>query len=367
MEMEPLSQGTASRHRDQRARRDLQGPDKPMNGYDQMNDYDKKMWDALDDVRRRQLSHAPKRLIPARVRQFGHKAYDGASSVPGFDQTEDFVEYVFGAASDVGAKFAAESLATGRITGAYRKAGHSSVENISDIADLRLRDIDKVKPRLGLRYIAAGVTSGAVAGFAVSGGELAALVGGAAGGAAGGVAGGGVGAAPGAGAGAAPGAGGVVGAMAADTAAVLWGSARATFHTAAYYGYDVHRPEERLRALSVLNYATAAGQAAKNRAYIEAEKLAGMIVRNAAWKQLDQNLVTKIVRRIFEMLSIRLTKKSLAVAVPIVGVAVGAAINGRTLQAAEEGADFLYRQQFLCDKYDLPFPSGDAPKHDTAA
>jgi hypothetical protein len=92
-----------------------------------------------------------------------------------------------------------------------------------------------------------------------------------------------------------------------------------------------------------------------------------MIVRNAAWKQLDQNLVTKIVRRIFELLSMSLTKKSLAVALPIVGVAVGAAINGRTLQAAEEGADFLYRQQFLCDKYDLPFPSGDAPKHDTAA
>ena len=25
------------------------------------------------------------------------------------------------------------------------------------------------------------------------------------------------------------------------------------------------------------------------------------------------------------------------------------------------GTDFLYRQQFLCDKYELPFPSGDAP------
>jgi hypothetical protein len=91
-----------------------------------------------------------------------------------------------------------------------------------------------------------------------------------------------------------------------------------------------------------------------------------MLVRNAAWRHLDQNLLTKIVRRIFELLSMRLTKKSLAVALPIVGVAVGAAINGRTLQAAEEGADFLYRQQFLCDKYGLPFPSGDAPEHDTA-
>lgn len=339
-----------------------------MNGYDRMNDYDKKAWDALERERQRQLSHSSKRLMPAavrrQVRQLGQKAYEGASSVPGFDQAEELIEQVFGAAGGVGGKFAAESLATGRITGAYRKAGHGSVERISDIAQLRLRDVDEVKPRLGMRYIAAGVTSGAAAGFAVSGGELAALVGVAAGGAAGGVAGGGVGAAPGAGVGAAPGAGVVIGAMAADTAAVLLASARAIFHTAAYYGYDVDRPEERLRALGVLNYATATGQAAKNRAYLEAEKLAGMIVRNATWKQLDQNVLTRIVRRVFDVLGMRLTKKSLAVAVPILGVAVGAAINGRALQAAEEGADLLYRQQFLCDKYVLPFPSGNAPEHD---
>jgi hypothetical protein len=60
-----------------------------MSGYDRMNDYDKKALDALAHVRRRQLSHSPKRLIPSRVRQFGHKAYDGASSVPGFDQAEE--------------------------------------------------------------------------------------------------------------------------------------------------------------------------------------------------------------------------------------------------------------------------------------
>src|SRR5262245_19981177 len=102
--------------------------------------------------------------------------------------------------------------------------------------------------------------------------------------------------------------------MAADTAAVLWASARAIFHTAAYYGYDVDRPEERLRALSVLNFATATGQVAKNRADLEAEKLAGMLVRGAARRQLDQNVLTKIVRRVFEALSMRLTKKSLAVA-----------------------------------------------------
>jgi hypothetical protein len=128
------------------------------------------------------------------------------------------------------------------------------------------------------------------------------------------------------------------------------------FHTGAYNGFDVDRPVERLRALGVLNYATASNQVAKNRAYNELQKLAGMIVRNAAWKQLDENLITKIVRRIFELLSQRITKQKLGSALPFIGIAVGATFNARTLKKTADGADLLYRQQFLCDKYQLPFP-----------
>jgi hypothetical protein len=325
--------------------------------------YDQKAWDALERERQRQLSRSPRRLVPAPVREqarrIGRKAHDGASSVPGFHQAEELVEEVFRAAGDVGAKLAAESLWRSRIISAYRKTG-LEVELISDVQDLALRDVDKVKPGFDVAYIAAGLTSGAAAGFAVSGGEIAALVGGAAGGAAGGVAGGGAGAVPGAGAGAAPGAALVVTAMAADSAAVLFAAARVIFHTAAYYGYDVDRPEERLRALGVFNYATASGQAAKNKAYLEVEKLAGMIVRNATWKHLDQNVITKIVRRIFELLGIRITKQRLGAALPVIGIAIGATLNARTLSKTADAADLLYRQQFLCDKYDLPFPKGQA-------
>jgi hypothetical protein len=151
----------------------------------------------------------------------------------------------------------------------------------------------------------------------------------------------------------------VVGAMAADNDAVLFGSAREVFHIAAYYGYDVDRPEERLRALGVLNYATASTQVAKNHAYNELQKLAGLIVRNATWRQLDQNVIAKIVRRIFELLSQRVTKHTLGTALPFIGIAIGASMNAWTMSRTADGADLLYRQQFLCDKYELPFPSGE--------
>jgi hypothetical protein len=324
--------------------------------------YDQTAWDALERERRRKLARSRRRLVPAavrdRARQFGDKARVAASAVPGFDQAEELFEQVLAAAGDVSARLAADSLGTERILTAYREAGHESLELIPDIQRLSLRDIDKVKPHLDIAYIAAVVASGAAAGFVVSGGEVAALAGAAAGGAVGAGAGAGVGAVPGAGAGAAPGAGIVVGAIAADSAAVLFATARVIFHIAAYYGYDVDRPEERLRAMSVLNYATATGQAAKNQAYLEVQKVAGLIVRNATWKQLDQNTVTKIVRRVFEKLSQRLTKRKLGVAVPVVGIAAGALLNGLTLSQAADAADMLYRQQFLCDKYGIPFPSG---------
>jgi hypothetical protein len=327
-----------------------------------MDEYDKKAWDALDRERQRQLARSPRRLLPQSVRdqaaQFREKARDTFTKVPGSAEAQELVEQVFLAASDAATKIAAYSLWEARIIRAYQQSGHVSVQRISDIQGLGLRPIDDVKPHFDLAYMAAGGVSGAAAGLAVTGGEIAALIGGGAGAAAGGAGGGGVGAAPGAGVGAAPGAAVVVTAMAADTAAVLFGTARVIFHTAAYYGYDTNRPEERLRALGVLNFATAGGQAAKNRAYLDLEKLVGLIVRNAAWRQLDQNVVTKIVRRVFELLGQRLTKKKLAGAVPLAGILIGAGINVRTLSTTADAADMLYRQQFLCDKHDRPFPSG---------
>ena len=114
-----------------------------------MDDYDKKAWDALERERRRQLARSPRRLVPGPVRERAGKlarsAHDGASSVPGFEQAEDMVAEVLRAAGEVGAKLAADSLRQSRIISAYTDAGHP-VELITDVRELALRDIDKVKP-----------------------------------------------------------------------------------------------------------------------------------------------------------------------------------------------------------------------------
>ena len=125
-----------------------------------MDDYDRKAWEALERERQRQLARSPRRLVPSPVREraseVARRAHERASSVPGFDQAEDLVEEVLSAAGDVGAKLAADSVWQSRITSAYSKAGHP-VELITDIQQLALRDIDKIRPSFGVRYMAAGL------------------------------------------------------------------------------------------------------------------------------------------------------------------------------------------------------------------
>jgi hypothetical protein len=100
-----------------------------------------------------------------------------------------------------------------------------------------------------------------------------------------------------------------------------------------------------LRALGVLNFATATNQGMKQRAYQDLNRLVRMIVRDASWKQLDDNVITKIVHRIFRLLAERLRKRKLAAALPVAGIAVGAGLNALTLSRAALGpADAATRQ-----------------------
>ena len=322
-----------------------------------MDQYDKHAWDALAVERERLINRQTRRLIPKAVRTRASdvvvRARDTAAAVPGYDQVAALVDEAVRTAGEAGGRIAADSVPRKRVLAAYRKAGHD-VDLIADIRNLQLRHVDVVKPKLGPVYLSAGVASGALSGVVVSGGQIAAIAGGMTGGAIG-TAAGGIGAAPGAGAGAAPGAAAVTSAMVGDTAAVLFASARVVFHTAAYYGYDVDRPEERIRALGVLNFAVAE-QGTKLMAYNEAQKLAGMIARSATWKQLDANVITKIMQRVFSRLSQDLTKKRLGSSVVLAAVVLGPVSNARTISAASDAADLFYRQQFICDKYGLLFP-----------
>ena len=325
-----------------------------------MNDYDWLAWQALQRERERQLSRRTRKLVPEAIREragsAGRNAVRRAQQLPGAEQVQEAAGSALQGLSEGVTRAARGSLRQSSITRTYAKAGHP-VRDVTDIGALELRAIDELKPNLDNRYMAAGAAVGLGAGFVVAGGQIGAVLGAAGGGAAGAAGGAGVGVAPGAGVGAAPGAATVLGAIAADAAATTLASTRLVFHTAAYYGFDVKRPEERLRALAVLNYATARDQAAKQRAFIELNRLVKMLVRNATWKQLDENVMTQIIRRVFQRLTERMTKQKLAAAVPIAGIVIGAGINMRTLARVDDAADLVYRDQFLRDKYGIPLPA----------
>ena len=207
---------------------------------------------------------------------------------------------------------------------------------------LEVGDIHTVKPRLDLAYITGSALQGAGTGLLASGGTMIAA-GGAVG--TGGVA-------------AAPGVGAVVSAMAADAAAGIVTSNRAVGHVAAYYGYDIDDPAERVFALGVLSMGLAE-DASKLVAYRELNKIVQALARKQTWKQLSSNQVTQVVRAVYGALGMRLTQRKLAQAVPVIGIVVGAGLNARALARVVDDAEHLYLERFLREKYGIPVEVDD--------
>lgn len=319
----------------------------------EMTPYDQKSWAEIERWRDRKLSSRTRRLVPSRVRDgaagAGRWAKDRFDRIPNAAEFEQAFIGAMGGLIDFGSRVAAASIREERIIEAFRAKDHN-VQEIADIASLELRAIDKVKPNLAIGYTATSTAEGAAAGFAISGGEI--------------VAGGG--AVLGAGAGGAPGIGFVLGVMVADAAAVLLAANRAVAHTAAYYGYDIDQPNERVFALGVLSLGTAS-ETVKAAAYIELNKLVQMLARRATWEQLNQNVVTGVVQKVFTRLGYRLTQRKLGQAVPILGTAIGAGMNASVLLSVVDNADHVYRERFLREKYGIaanPDVSADADDYD---
>lgn len=308
----------------------------------EMTPYEERAWTDILEWRQNRLTARTRRVLPAAVRdraaKAGHGAKEKFEALPGAHEFESKFLEALGSLGDFGARTAMASVRDEAIIEAYRRQGHTA-DDLDDIRKLDLQVIDRVKPKLGLAYTAGATAEGAVAGLAVSGGELLATAGGVFG----------------VGAGGAPGAAAVIGAMAADAVAVLLGANRAVAHIAAYYGYDVDKPDERLFALAVLGMGTATG-AGKVAAYAEINKLVQMLARRATWEQLRKNAVTKVVEQVFARLGIRITQRKLGQAVPIVGTLFGAGMNAKLFMSVTDDAEHIYRERFLRERYGLPAP-----------
>ena len=312
-----------------------------------MMPYDGRAWAEIEKWREGRLTARTKRVLPAGAREklsgVGRAAKTRFDALPGAGEFEALFLKSLGGLVDFGSRAAMATVRDEAILQAFRKRGHD-VQVIEDISKLELRDIDKTKPNLALAYTASATVEGAAAGFMISGGEI--------------VASGGT--VAGAGVGAAPGIGLIVSVMAADAAAVLVAANRAVAHTAAYYGYDLDHPDERLFALAVLSMGTAA-ETGKAAAYIELNKLVQLLARRATWEQLRQNVVTGVVEKVFTRLGFRITQRKLGQAVPVIGTVLGAGMNARLLASVVDDADHIYRERFLRERYGLTLEQVPSP------
>lgn len=315
-----------------------------------MSDYDERAWQDIQRWKQRRINGSPRSGLPEvwqdRLSRAGTLARQRFEALPGSERFESRLVEALRGLADFGARTASASVRRSRVVAAYQKRGHAVLE-LDDVAHLDLADIDTAKPRLDVGYIAASTLQGATTGLLGTGASVLAT---------------GAGAAT-AGVAAGPGAATVVGAMAVDAAAVMFASHRVVAHIAAYYGYDVDQPRERLFALGVLGLGTAAPRA-KAAAYIELNRLVQGLVRGHGWQQLGTNGVTRVVQQVYRLLGIRLTKRKLAQAVPVAGVVIGAGLNARMLSRVADEADYLYRERFLREKYDLVVDTVVAPEPD---
>jgi len=180
-------------------------------------------------------------------------------------------------------------------------------------------------------YPSAAALSGAGAGLAISGGELATAVS--------------------AGAAAAPSGGVIAGAFVGDAATVLALGSRAVGRSALMYGYDPESPAEKLFIISVVNAGTAVSAGAKSAAFADISKLTQALVRDKTWKVLNETVVARVAGEFAKRFSFRLTKQGLGRVVPIAGIGLGAALNWATLEGIVDAADIAYRRRFLLEKY----------------
>lgn len=150
-------------------------------------------------------------------------------------------------------------------------------------------------------------------------------------------------------------AGAVALAIVGDVSASLALLGRAVAEVAVHYGFDPNEPEEEVFLMGVLSYSTAASLEGKTAALAGLSRLSQQMMRRATWKQLEKDVLVKVIQRAFRSIGLRLTHRRLAQAVPLVGGMVSAGLSYDMLDRALRDATRVYRVRYLADKYGLSF------------
>lgn len=154
--------------------------------------------------------------------------------------------------------------------------------------------------------------------------------------------------------GAATGAGGWLG-IGVDIPAVLTLSLRTIHKIGLCYGYKADNENERKFVLSILSAAGANSMAEKNEALLSL-KVAQNMIQKHTWKAIaEKSAAITTIRQLCKQLGINLTKRKALQAIPVLGGAVGAAVNADFLRDIGYAARRSYQQRWLSDngKWDV--------------
>ena len=298
-------------------------------------------WDTIQEWKATQISSGRPRVISQRIRSFVlapvKKTAEVARTVPVGATLIGATESGALALMNRATSAAESSIRRGRITKAYRKAGHD-VECLEDIRALSPDEIRAVKPHLKAGYCAIAATEGGISGLFTSGGSVAAVLG--------------------LGIASAPGVGVTLAAISLDVITFLASSSRLVSHTAAYYGYDTQDPSEALFATMVISQAIAPASMGddyvveKETSMLAFNKVMRKLAKRGSMDTVGNNAVTASVNSLFAALGARLLGRKLAQIVPVVGIIVGVALNASLIRTIGVTADYLYRERLLMERYE---------------
>lgn len=225
--------------------------------------------------------------------------------IPGVDWT---IENVVAGLLKLTNEIVQDSVWTDAIYRDYRRVG-LAVASRDDLLRLDLRDVDGVLKGLDAKYRALAAVEGAATGYA--------------------------------------GLPGIV----PDVVALVALNLRAVGEYAAYCGFDVAHPAERLYALQMLDAVSTVSDVSKQVTLSPIIRVSSRLARNQAAQTIEQFALTRAIRNVTQALGLHLTAAKIAQIVPVTGAVVGSSYNAYYTSKVCDAAFFLYRERFLKQKY----------------
>lgn len=136
-----------------------------------------------------------------------------------------------------------------------------------------------------------------------------------------------------------------------DIVALVALNLRAAGEYATYCGFDIRTQEERIFALSILDYVAKTSDNAKELAIEPAYRVVKKVATSQGVNAIEQLGFNEAVERIARAIGMNLTGRKLSQVVPIAGAAVGAGLNVLYTRKVCATAHNLYRERFLARKY----------------